>query len=126
MYLSQRDCSWNTVSTYIKTVRSVYHRSCGFTVHPVYSRLFEHVYTGTKSRREKSFRSIRHQEPGSETEMDLYPKGFLPKRQQKTKFTICFHVYDAWSPICRFSYLHKKDLQGNILSAIVEEKLVTR
>ena len=26
-FLRQRNCSWNTVSTYIKTVRSVYHRA---------------------------------------------------------------------------------------------------
>ena len=26
-YLRQRNCSWNTVSTYIKTVRSVYNRA---------------------------------------------------------------------------------------------------
>ncbi|MDC7166410.1 phage integrase SAM-like domain-containing protein, partial [Bacteroides uniformis] len=45
-YLRQRNCSWNTVSTYIKTVRSVYNRAVDRKYIRYVPRLFEHVYTG--------------------------------------------------------------------------------
>ena len=35
-YLRQRNCSWNTVSTYIKTVRSVYHRAVDRSTYGMY------------------------------------------------------------------------------------------
>ena len=44
-YLRQRNCSWNTVSTYIKTVRSVYNRAVDRKYIRYVPRLFEHVYT---------------------------------------------------------------------------------
>ena len=54
-FLRQRNCSWNTVSTYIKTVRSVYHHRAVDRKYIRYvPRLFEHVYTGTRADRKKA------------------------------------------------------------------------
>ena len=53
-FLRQRNCSWNTVSTYIKTVRSVYHRAVDRKYIRYVPRLFEHVYTGTRADRKKA------------------------------------------------------------------------
>lgn len=49
MYLRQRDCSWNTVSTYMKVIRSAYNRAVDLRYVRYIPRLFEHVYTGTKA-----------------------------------------------------------------------------
>ena len=49
MYLRQRDCSWNTVSTYMKVIRSAYNRAVDLRCVRYTPRLFEHVYTGTKA-----------------------------------------------------------------------------
>lgn len=47
-HLRQRNCSWNTVSTYIKTIRSTYNRAVDMKCVRYTPRLFEHVYTGTR------------------------------------------------------------------------------
>ena len=39
-HLRQRNCSWNTVSTYIKTIRSVYHRAVDMKCARYIPRLF--------------------------------------------------------------------------------------
>ena len=54
-FLRQRNCSWNTVSTYIKAIRSVYNRAVDKKLVRYVPRLFEHVYTeiGRASCRER-------------------------------------------------------------------------
>lgn len=46
--------------------------------------------------------------------------GFVQKdsllETSKSKNAIRVYVYDAWSSVCRFGFLRKKDLQGNVLS----------
>ena len=46
MHLRQRDCSWNTVSTYMKVIRSAYNRAVDLRCVRYTPRFFEHVYTG--------------------------------------------------------------------------------
>ena len=53
-FLRQRNCSWNTVSTYIKAIRSVYNRAVDKKLVRYVPRLFEHVYTGTRADRKKA------------------------------------------------------------------------
>ena len=54
MYLRQRDCSWNTVSTYMKVIRSAYNRAVDLRCVRYTPRLFEHVYTGTKADKKRA------------------------------------------------------------------------
>ena len=90
MHLRQRDCSWNTVSTYMKVIRSAYNRAVDLRCVRYTPRLFEHVYTGTKADKKRA--------------LEASDIGTLV-RGTKGQNTICFYVYDAWSPICRFSFL---------------------
>ena len=53
-FLRQRNCSWNTVSTYIKAIRSVFNRAVDRKMVRYVPRLFEHVYTGTRADRKKA------------------------------------------------------------------------
>ena len=83
-YLGQRNCNWNTVSTYIKTVRSVYHRAVDRKYIRYVPRLFEHVYTGTRADRKKALEASDISSLVRETERSLQG-GTLPNTQQKTR-----------------------------------------
>ena len=47
--LRARGCSWNTVSTYLRTMRAVYNRAVDLHRAPYVPHLFRSVYTGTVS-----------------------------------------------------------------------------
>ncbi|EKC68875.1 integrase, partial [human gut metagenome] len=104
MHLRQRDCSWNTVSTYMKVIRSAYNRAVDLRCVRYTPRLFEHVYTGTKADKK---RALEASDIGNFSSRDR--NGFVQKdsflKPSKGQNAICFYVYDAWSPICRFSFL---------------------
>ena len=105
MHLRQRDCSWNTVSTYMKVIRSAYNRAVDLRLCPLYFlKIIEHVYTGTKARQEKSFGSFGYRNFSSRDRNGFVQKDSFLK-PSKGQNAICFYVYDAWSPICRFSFL---------------------
>ncbi|RJV46813.1 site-specific integrase, partial [Bacteroides sp. AF18-33] len=70
-FLRQRNCSWNTVSTYIKTVRSVYNRAVDRKYIRYVPRLFEHVYTGTRADRKKALEASDISSLVRETERSL-------------------------------------------------------
>jgi len=78
-FLRQRNCSWNTVSTYIKTVRSVYHRAVDRKYIRYVPRLFEHVYTGTRADRKKALEASDISSLVRETERSLQG-GTLPNK----------------------------------------------
>ena len=103
MYLRQRDCSWNTVSTYMKVIRSAYNRAVDLRYVRYIPRLFEHVYTGTKADKK---RALEASDIGSFSLRDR--DGFVQKdsllETSKSKNAIRVYVYDAWSSVCRFGF----------------------
>ncbi len=114
-YLRQRNCSWNTVSTYIKTVRSVYHRAVDRKYIRYVPRLFEHVYTGTRADRKKALEASDISSLVRETERSLQG-GTLPNTQQRTRIFFVLMFMLRGIPFVDLAYLHKRDLQGNVLS----------
>ena len=91
-FLRQRNCSWNTVSTYIKTVRSVYHRAVDRKYIRYVPRLFEHVYTGTRADRKKALEASDISSLVRETERSLQG-GTLPKHTAENKDFLRTHVH---------------------------------
>ncbi len=114
-YLRQRNCSWNTVSTYIKTVRSVYNRAVDRKYIRYVPRLFEHVYTGTRADRKKALEASDISSLVRETERSLQG-GTLPNTQQRTRIFFVLMFMLRGIPFVDLAYLHKRDLQGNVLS----------
>ena len=114
-YLRQRNCSWNTVSTYIKTVRSVYHRAVDRKYIRYVPRLFEHVYTGTRADKKKALKASDISSLVRETERSLQG-GTLPNTQQRTRIFFVLMFMLRGIPFVDLAYLHKRDLQGNVLS----------
>ena len=58
-HLRQQGRQWNTISTYLRTLRALYNRGVDRKWAPVAPRLFEHVYTGTRG---ESKRALSAQE----------------------------------------------------------------
>ena len=52
-YLRQKQLSWNTVSTYLRTIRATYNRAVDRHLAPYIPRLFKQVYTGTRADRKR-------------------------------------------------------------------------
>ena len=107
-FLRQRNCSWNTVSTYIKTVRSVYHRAVDRKYIRYVPRLFEHVYTGTRADRKKALEASDISSLVRETERSLQG-GTLPNTQQRTRIFFVLMFMLRGIPFVDLAYLHKRD-----------------
>lgn len=114
-FLRQRNCRWNTVSTYVKTIRSVYHRAVDRKYTRYVPRLFEHVYTGTRADRKKALETADIGSLVRETEKSLQGSP-LPNARQKTKIFFVLMFMLRGIPFVDLAYLHKRDLQGNVLS----------
>ncbi len=114
-FLRQRNCSWNTVSTYVKTIRSVYHRAVDRKYTRYVPRLFEHVYTGTRADRKKALETADISSLVRETEKSLQGSS-RPNTQQKTRIFFVLMFMLRGIPFVDLAYLHKRDLQGNTLS----------
>lgn len=122
MHLRQRDCSWNTVSTYMKVIRSAYNRAVDLRCVRYTPRLFEHVYTGTKADKKRALEASDIGTLVRGTEMDL-SKRIPSSSLQKAKMLFVFMFMMRGLPFVDLAFLHKKDLQG-MYCPIVEEKLV--
>ncbi|WP_281644974.1 phage integrase SAM-like domain-containing protein [Bacteroides zoogleoformans] len=96
MYLRHRNCSWNTVSTYIKTVRSAYNRAVDKGYAAYIPRLFERVYTGTRADRKRALEAAEMGVLIRKAVADL-PQKTLPTSLQKTQklFAFMFWVYPS-------------------------------
>ena len=53
-YLRRKNCSWNTVSTYMRTLRAVYNRAVDRHMAPYVPHHFRYVYTGTRADRKRA------------------------------------------------------------------------
>lgn len=115
IYLRQRECSWNTVSTYMKTLRSTYNKAIDRGYVHYIPRLFEHVYTGTRADRKRALEAPDIAKLVSETETDLLEKT-SPSNLQKTKILFVLMFMMRGIPFVDLAYLRKKDLQDNVLS----------
>ncbi len=99
-FLRQRNCSWNTVSTYIKTVRSVYHRAVDRKYIRYVPRLFEHVYTGTRADRKKALEASDISSLVRETERSLQGgRSQTHSREQgfSSYSCSCSGAYPSWT-----------------------------
>lgn len=114
VYLRQRDCSWNTVSTYMKTLRSCYNRAVDLRYAHYVPRLFEHVYTGTRADKKRALEASDMGGLIRGAKKDL-SKSTSPSSLQKTKMLFVLMFLLRGLPFVDLAYLRKKDLQGNVL-----------
>ena len=115
VYLRGRGCSWNTVSTYMKTIRAVYNRAVDRGWAKYSPRLFEHVYTGTRTDRKKALDVSDIGGLVRDTENKLL-KSVLDSGMQKTEALFVLMFMMRGLPFVDLAFMHKQDLQGNVLS----------
>lgn len=114
VYLRQRNCSWNTVSTYMKTLRSAYNRAVDSGCAKYIPRLFEHVYTGTRADKKRSLEVSDIGTLVRSSESDI-SKEVSPSSLEKTKVLFVLMFMMRGLPFVDLAYLRKKDLKGNVL-----------
>ena len=108
IYLRQRQCSWNTVATYMKVLKAAYNRAaeCGLTDYK--PRLFAHVRTSVDNSRK---RSLNVGEISELLTVENQPNSPTPTlRRTKLIFTLMFMLRGM--PFVDLCYLRKEDIIG--------------
>lgn len=109
--LRERGCSWNTVSTYLRTLRAVYNRAVDQRIAVYVPHLFRSVYTGTRADRRRAL-------DGEDMKLmftRLSPKVATPAMQRaQEKFILMFLLRGL--PFVDLAYLRKSDLRGNVIT----------
>lgn len=115
IYLRSRNCSWNTVSTYMKTLRAVYNYAVENRWARYVPRLFEHVYTGTRADKKKAMETFEMSRlvAGAEN-TETHPLSSETLCHTEQLFVLMFLLRGL--PFVDLAYLRKKDLDGNVLS----------
>lgn len=112
-YLRGKDCSWNTVSTYMRTLRAVYNRAIDRHLAPYVPHHFRYVYTGTRADKKRAM---------DMEDMKLLMKKF-PLRLcngngdlQRTRAYFLLMFMLRGIPFVDLAYLKKRDIDGNVLT----------
>lgn len=109
--LRARGCSWNTVSTYLRTLRAVYNRAVEQHKADYVPHLFRSVYTGTRADRNRALAD----EDMKKLFNRLFSVGVNPAmRSAQEKFILMFLLRGL--PFVDLAYLRKSDLQGNVIT----------
>ena len=112
VHLRSRGCSWNTVSTYLRTFRAVYNRAVDLRKAPYIPHLFRSVYTGTRADHKRAL--------GDEDIKRVFVKlsQTLPCSQSLRKaqefFILMFLLRGL--PFVDLAYLRKSDLRDNVIT----------
>lgn len=109
--LRGRGCSWNTVSTYMRTLRAVINRAVDQQKAPYVPRLFSAVYTGTRADRRRAL------DDGDMKKMFARPapaNATAAMRRTQECFILMFLLRGL--PFVDLAYLRKSDLQGDVIT----------
>lgn len=109
-YLRQKGNAWNTVSTYMRTLRSTYNKASDENIVPIKARLFHHVYTGVKSHTKRAI------EAGDMNKLlnSIPPRPLSsPLEESRTWMKLMFMLRGM--PFVDLAHLHKKDLQESTI-----------
>ena len=112
IHLRSRGCSWNTVSTYLRTFRAVYNRAVDRRMAPYVPHLFRSVYTGTRADRkralcEEDMKKVFTKLPQSSTVSPAM-------RRAQELFVLMFLLRGL--PFVDLAYLRKSDLHDNVIT----------
>ena len=112
VHLRNRGCSWNTVSTYMRTFRAVYNRAVNLRKAPYVPYLFRFVYTGTRADHKRALAD----DDMKKIFVNLSRKAgvSLPVRQAQELFILMFLLRGM--PFVDLAYLRKSDLRDNVIT----------
>ena len=112
VHLRSRGCSWNTVSTYLRTFRAVYNRAVDLRKAPYVPHLFRSVYTGTRADHKRAL--------GEEDIKKVFARlsqafvGSPSLRKAQELFILMFLLRGL--PFVDLAYLRKSDLRDNVIT----------
>lgn len=111
-HLRRKGCSWNTVSTYLRTLRAVYNRAIRCHMANYVPHLFKYVYTGTRADRKRAL------DNGEMAQLlDNSPSGLTtPPYLKKTHALFVLMFMLRGLPFVDLAYLKKSDLEENVLT----------
>lgn len=110
-HLRDKGCSWNTVSTYLRTLRSTYNKAVDEGLTPENSRLFRHVYTGVKANIKRALEARDINRLLNST--PLHP---LSPELKKSRAWVTLMFLFRGMPFVDLAHLHKKDLQDSFIT----------
>lgn len=109
--LRSRGCSWNTVSTYLRTFRAVYNRAVALRKAPYVPNLFHSVYTGTRTDRKRALCEEDMKKVFTKLQSSVSTPAL---RYAQELFTLMFLLRGL--PFVDLAYLRKSDLNDNVIT----------
>lgn len=112
-YLRGKNCSWNTVSTYMRTLRAVYNRAVDRRLAPYVPHHFRYVYTGTRADKKRAL-----EKEDLEKLMKKFPSysPFANGELQRTRGLFLLMFLLRGMPFVDLAYLKKHDMDGNVIT----------
>lgn len=112
VHLRRRGCSWNTVSTYLRTFRAVYNRAVNLQEAPYVPYLFRSVYTGTHADYKRALGDGDMEKVF--VDLSRVPGVPLPVREAQELFILMFLLRGM--PFVDLAYLRKSDLHDDVIT----------
>lgn len=110
-HLRDKQLSWNTVSTYMRTLRGAYNKAVDQKITTGNARLFNHVYTGVKNDVKRALEVEEINKLLNEVPLKRLPEDLVRCRVWAN---LMFQLRGM--PFVDLAFLHKSDLKGNTLS----------
>lgn len=112
VHLRSRGCSWNTVSTDLRTFRAVYNRAVDLRKAPYVPHLFRSVYTGTRA----DHKRVLSDEDMKKVFADLSRSSGVSLRLRRAHEFFILMFLLRGIPFVDLAYLHKNDLRDNVIT----------
>ena len=112
IHLRGRGCSWNTVSTYLRTFRAVYNRAVDCRGAVYVPHLFRSVYTGTRADRKRALDTEDMQKVFTKLPQSSAVTSDMRRTQEL--FVLMFLLRGL--PFVDLAYLRKSDLHDNVIT----------
>ena len=112
IHLRGRGCSWNTVSTYLRTFRAVYNRAVDCRGAVYVPHLFRSVYTGTRADRKRALDTEDMQKVFTKLPQSSVVTSDMRRTQEL--FVLMFLLRGL--PFVDLAYLRKSDLHDNVIT----------
>ena len=110
--LREHGCSWNTVSTYLRTLRAVYNRAVSQRKATYVPHLFRSVYTGTRADRQRALDNEDMKKVF--TRLATQSSATTAMRTAQDWFILMFLLRGL--PFVDLAYLRKSDLKENVIT----------
>lgn len=107
-YLRDKLRSWNTISTYVRVLRSVYNRAVDAELIPGEYRLFSGLFTGVKSEQK---RALKAEQMHRLLDVEVLDKSKAPTVVRQSRDLLSLMIHLQGMPFTDLAHLHRDDLR---------------